>query len=87
MQGSSGDSEFVMRSGEDALPYDVTYTDADGTVAVQPSVDTDGRPLAADLECSDGANAQLTVAVDGADSTTAPPGVYSDVLTLMVSPQ
>ena len=87
VQGGSSAGDFVMQSGEGSLSYDVMYSDADGTVDMRPSVDVVGRALATDLECSDGANAQLTVAVDGTDSSTASPGVYSDVLTVMVSPQ
>jgi spore coat protein U-like protein len=87
IEAQGSDSDFLLQSGEDSLAYEVSYSDASGEVDMQPSVDADGRPLASDIECAEGANALLTVSVDGAQTNAAAPGVYSDTLTLMVSPE
>ena len=87
IEAQGSDSDFVMQSGEDTLAYEVSYSDSSGEVAMQPSVEAENRPLAKDIECTEGANALLTVSVGGEQTSTAAPGVYSDTLTLMVSPE
>jgi len=86
-QGSGGKNEFLLNSGDETLPYAVSYSDAGGAVDIQPSSGAGNRPLASSIECAEGANALLTVSVNGAQSGSVPPGVYNGILTLLVSPQ
>jgi len=86
-QGSGSGNDFLLSSGDTTLPYAVEYSDAGGPVDLQPSSSSDNRPLAPSIECTEGTNALLTVAIDGAQSGGVPPGVYNGTLTLMVRPQ
>lgn len=86
-RGGGGANDFILDSGEDTLSYAVTYSDSGGAVELQPSGSAASRPLAANLNCTAGANAKLSVYVDGTESAAATPGIYNGTLTLVVSPQ
>jgi hypothetical protein len=89
-RGSAGDS-FLLRSPRRQIPYSVSWFDTPQGGAAVALTAGEPSPLFhnADREsdsCSGATNARLRIALDPAAFAQVPPSVYTDTLTLLVSP-
>lgn len=86
---SSANAAYELRSGTDAIPYTVNWTDSSNT----PVALSNGNPAGGmsgdqtSLNCGGTNNASFAVSVTAADFNSANPGTYTDVLTLMIEPE
>lgn len=90
--GSGAGGAFTLAGGAGVLPYSVSWQDSLGTVTLAAGVAQNARGNAYNLnaDCNAGAadNVTVTVRATAANLTTVPAtGLYSGVLTLIVSAQ
>lgn len=95
---NGGASLNLQSSGGDSMNYTMyTYIAQNGTngfdyVGTDTTINRTGLPGSLDLNCDDGQNLNahnlfFAPVVNGASFNAAPPGIYTDLLTLIVSPQ
>jgi hypothetical protein len=88
--GGSGAGAFRLQSAAGQIAYTVSWYDsaAGGSPVTlqphQPSPLMDGADRQNET-CNGTPNARLRIALNTADFTSAPPAVYADVLTLVIS--
>ena len=77
--------------GGSTIPYALTWADSSGNPnTVEPSGtigNLSGNQTSTSCSDSSGTNASFSVTVLAADFNNAPPGNYSDTLTLMIEPE
>lgn len=89
--GSGTGGAFSLSNGVQELPYQLTFNDGTGAIAVTAGTALTGRQnvFTANQSCDLGAadNATLEVTLLQADLNNAGNGNYSGILTLMVAPE
>lgn len=85
---ANGGGGFSVSSDGVSLPYEVMWADDNDTQAVLSEGNiTDVAFLGSDdVDCSDDVTSRFSVNVASADWQLAPEGVYTDTLTLEISP-
>ncbi|HEY9033720.1 MAG TPA: hypothetical protein VIN71_07280 [Pseudomonadales bacterium] len=91
LSGSGAGGAFVINNGIQDMPYQVTYDDGTGAVAVTANTPLTNRQniFNANLSCDGGINNNATLALTllQADLINASQGNYTGILTIMVAPE
>lgn len=89
-EGSGQNGSFVIASGSTTVPYQVSFNDGSGLVAMSSGVDLIGRTGADRFSPScatNGNTASVAVTIAATDLAQVPGANYSGTLTLVVAPE
>jgi hypothetical protein len=88
--GSTGGFKLENADHSGQIPMNVGWHDAAGAAGAMPVSHGAASPMTSantqSADCAQGANANLSVAVDRTAMASAAPGVYSNTLTVMIEP-
>lgn len=94
VSSQNGGSLFIMKSGTDQIPYTITVSYKRGTYQTKTytasPISLKNLRASQITDCADefsGHNLRFAPLVAAADFNAAPPGVYQDIVTLVVSPK